>query len=121
MPDALVEEVRWPSRSTRSAVVLVLRDEDSIPNFLATFVKASQSTDIAQSVSVLHNSRFSSYRVGNDFYTVGETSPFTSLTQNLQEFPWMIAVVTFMCCFLMAVLIQARLRRHARLRLQGSD
>jgi len=121
MPDALVEEVGWPSRSSRSAVVLLLRDEDSIPNFLSTFLKTSQSSDIAQSVSVLHNSRFSSYRVGNDFYTVGEISPFTSLTRNLQEFPWMIAVVTLMYCFLMAVLIQARLRRHARLRLQGSE
>jgi len=120
-PDALVEEVRWPSGSSRSAVVLLLRDEDSIPNFLSTFLKTSQSSDIAQSVSVLHNSRFSSYRVGNDFYTVGEISPFTLLTRNLQEFPWMIAVVTLMYCFLMAVLVRARLRRHARLRLQGSE
>jgi cellulose synthase (UDP-forming) len=120
-PDALVEEVQWPEGSGRSAVVIVLRTEESIPNFLSAFLKTSQSSDIAESVSVLHNGQFSSYRVGNDLYTVGEASALTPVVRILQAFPWMMAVVTVMCCFLMAVLLQARLRRRARLRLQGSE
>jgi cellulose synthase (UDP-forming) len=102
-------------------VIIVMRTEEVIPNFLSRFLKASQTSDIAQSVSVLHNGQFSSYRVGNDVYTVGQSSPLTPVVRILQAFPWMMAAVTVVCCFLMAVLLQARLRRRARLRLQGSE
>ena len=121
LPDALVEEFQWPADSNRSALVILLRDDNAIPNFLSTFLKGSHSSDIAQSISVLHNGQFSSYRLGNGVYTVGESSAFTPVTKILQAFPWLIAMVTVMCCFLMAVLLQARLRRRARLRLQAAE
>jgi hypothetical protein len=38
-----------------------------------------------------------------------------------QEYPWLIAIVTVTFCFLMAVLMQAKLRRRARERLQGME
>ena len=74
LPDALIEGIEWPSGSNRSVVVIALRDKDVVPNFLSVFLKTSQSSDISQSVSVLHGSRFVSYRIGNDVYRVGSLS-----------------------------------------------
>jgi cellulose synthase (UDP-forming) len=45
----------------------------------------------------------------------------TRVTTILQKSPWLIAVVTVIFCFLMAALIQAMLRRHARERLRGTE
>jgi len=121
LPDSLIEGVEWPRGSNRSVVVVVLRDQATIPNFLSTFLRTSQSSDIAQSVSVLHGAQFSSYGLGSDDYRVGENSPLARVTRILQEFPWIIAVVTVIFCFLIAALVQAMLRRHARMRLQGTE
>lgn len=121
LPDALIEGVEWPSGSNRSVVLVLLRDQGAIPNFLSAFLNSSQSSDISQSVSVLHGTQFSSYRIGSGVYRAGDISAFTRVTMIFQEFPWLIAIVTVILCFLMAVLIQARLRRQARLRLQGED
>jgi cellulose synthase (UDP-forming) len=121
LPDALIEAVQWPGRSSRTVVAVVLRDRAAMPSFLAAFLGASQSSDIAQSVSVLHGERFSSYRIGGGAYRVGQISLLTRVTTIFQEAPWLIAVVTVIFCFLMAALIQTMLRRHARLRLLGDD
>jgi cellulose synthase (UDP-forming) len=121
LPDALIEEMQWPAGSSHSVVAVVLRDSESMPSFLSAFLKASKSQDIAQSVSVFHGSQFASYRVGRDIYKVGETSPLEPLARMLRAFPWLIAAMTLLICFLMAVLIQAWLRRHARTRLQAAD
>jgi len=121
LPDALIEGVEWPAGSNRSVVAVVLRDEAAGPNFLSAFLKASQSSDVAQSVSVLHGAQFSSYRLGSDAYRVGEISLLDRVTRFFQEFPWIIAIVTVIFCFLMAALVQAMLRRHARMRLQGTE
>jgi cellulose synthase (UDP-forming) len=121
LPDALIEGIEWPGGSKRSVVMVVVRDETEIPDFLSTFLRSSQSSDIAQSVSVLHDEQFSSYRIGSAVYRSGEISPLTHVTLIFQQFPWLIAIVVALFCFLMAVLIQARLRRQARERLQGDD
>jgi cellulose synthase (UDP-forming) len=70
---------------------------------------------------VLHDAQFSSYRIGNAAYWTGELSPLMHATLIFQQFPWLIAIVALIFCFLMAVLLQARLRRHARERLQGDE
>ncbi len=121
LPDALIEGIEWPRGSSRSVVLVLLRDQAAIPNLLSALLTHSQSSDISQSVSVLHDAQFSSYRIGNSFYRAGDISAYTRVTLLLQEFPWLIAIVTVILCFLMAVLIQARLRRQARLRLQGEE
>ena len=121
LPDALIEEIQWPAASHRSLVAVVLRDQESVPNFVSAFLKSPESPEIAQSVSLLHGLQFSSYRVGRDSYRVGETSPWAPLARTLQAFPWLIAGMTLLLCFLMAVLIQARLRRHARSRLKAAE
>jgi len=80
LPDALLEGIEWPSGSSHSVLVMAVRDHAAIPNFLSVFLKNSQSSDIAQSVSVLHGSRFVSYRIGNDVYHVGSLSLWVTST-----------------------------------------
>jgi cellulose synthase (UDP-forming) len=121
LPDALIEAIQWPGGSNRTAVVVLVRDDAAIPNFLSAFLDRSQSSDVAQSVSVMHGSQFSSYRMGNETYHVGDVSLFARVAMVFQEFPWLITIVLVILCFLMAVLLQAKLRRQARLRLHGDE
>ena len=79
LPDALIEGIEWPSGSNKSVVLIALRDHTVVPNFINVFLKYSQSSDIDQSVSVLHGSRFVSYRIGNDVYHVGSLSLWVRL------------------------------------------
>ncbi len=121
LPDALIEGVEWPSGSNRSVVVIALRDHTVVPKFLNVFLKTSQSSHISQSVSVLHDDEFTSYRIGNDVYRVGSLSYWIRLNMLFSEFPWLVVISAVVICVLMAALIRANLRRRARLRLQGND
>jgi cellulose synthase (UDP-forming) len=120
LPDALIEGIEWPRGSKRSVVVVVLRDKDVVANFLSVFLKTSQSSDISQSVSVLHGSRFSSYRIGNDVYRVGSLSPWSQLNMFFQDYQWLMVLSILGFCFLLAVVLRSILRRKARSRLQGN-
>ena len=121
LPDALIEGIEWPSGSNRSVVVVALRDKNVVPNFLSVFLKTSQSSDISQSVSVLHGSRFTSYRIGNDVYHVGSLSLWIQLNMLFEDYQWLMVISTLSFCFLMAVIIRSILRKKARSRLQGND
>ena len=121
LPDALVEGIEWPSGSGRSVVVMAVRDQQSIPSFLTNFLKSSQSSDVSQSVSVLHGTRFVSYRIGNDVYHVGSISAWTWMNLLFSQYPWLVVIAAFIICFLLATLLRAVLRRRARVRLQGND
>jgi cellulose synthase (UDP-forming) len=121
LPDALIEGVEWPRDSSRSVVVIALRDKSVVPNFLNVFLKISQSSDISQSVSVLHGSRFNSYRIGDDVYHVGSLSWWIWLNILFQNYQWLMVISTLVACFLMATVIRSILRRKARVRLQGND
>ena len=121
LPDALIEGLEWPRGSSRSVVLIALRDHSVVPKFINVFLKYSQYSDISQSVAVLHGDRFTSYRVGDDVYHVGSLSWWIRLTMLLSEFPWLAVILTLVFCILMAALIRAILRRRARVRLQGTD
>ena len=121
LPDALIEGIEWPRNSNRSVVVVALRDKTVVPSFLTVFLKTSQSSDIQQSVSVLHGNHFVSYRIGNDVYRVGSLSWWIRLNMLFSEFPWIVVIATVIFCILMAALIRAMLRRRARARLQGNE
>lgn len=121
LPDALIEGIEWPSGSNKSVVLIALRDHSVVPNFINVFLKTSQSSDIEQSVSVLHGSRFTSYRIGNDVYHVGSLSPWVRFHMLFSEFPWLVVISTVIISILLAALVRAQLRRHARIRLQGND
>ena len=88
LPDALIEGIEWPTGSNRTpsssspcAITAV------VPNFLSVFLKNSQSSDISQSVSVLHGTRFVSYRIGNDVYHVGSLSLWVHVNMLFSEYP----------------------------------
>jgi cellulose synthase (UDP-forming) len=121
LPDALVEGIEWPSGSSKSVVVIALRDHSVEPRFVDTFLKYSQSSDMSQSVAVLHGQRFISYRIGNDVYHVGYLSLWVRLNMLFSEYPWLVVISTIIICILIAALIRAMLRRHARTRLQGNE
>jgi cellulose synthase (UDP-forming) len=120
LPDALIEGVEWPKGSKRSVVVVALRDKEVISNFLSVFLKTSQSSDVSQSVSVLHGSRFVSYRIGNDVYRVGSLSLWVQLNMLFSEYQWLMVISTLASCFFLAVILRSILRRKARVRLQGN-
>ena len=121
LPDALIEGIEWPNGSNKSVVIVALRDHSVVPNFLSVFLKTSQSSDISQSVSVLHGNRFVSYRIGNDVYQVGSLSIWIKLNMWFSKFQWLMVVSTILTCFFLAAIVRAILRRRARARLQGND
>jgi cellulose synthase (UDP-forming) len=121
LPDALIEGVEWPRNSDHSIVMIALRDKSVVPNFIQVFLKTSQSSDISQSVSVLSGNRFSSYRIGNEIYHVGSLNWWIRLKLFCSEFPWVVVAGAVVLCFLMAALLRAMLRRHARRRLQANE
>lgn len=118
LPDALIEGLEWPRGSKRSVVLMTVRDGSTIPNFLSTFLKSSQSSDVSQSVSVLQGPKFVSYRIGGDVYRVGSLSPWIHINILFSQFPWLVVVVAFLLCFVMAMLLRAMLRARARRRLE---
>jgi cellulose synthase (UDP-forming) len=121
LPDALVEGAEWPRGSRRSAVVVVLRDAVAAENFVTAFAEISQTSAISQSVSVLHGTSFSSYRIGDNVYRVGEIPLPARAEMLLAEFPWMIILPAAIFCYLMAMLLWVMVRRHARMRLQTGE
>ncbi len=120
LPDALIEGIEWPSGAKRSVVVIAVRDHATIPAFLTAFLKEAQSSDVSQSVSVLHGGRFVSYRIGNDVYRVGSLSLWLHFNLLFSQFPWLVVVVVLLFCFFMASILRSMLRRNARARLQGT-
>ena len=98
-----------------------LRDQSVIPAFINVFLKNSQSSDIKESVSVLHGAQFVSYRIGNDVYHVGSLSWWVRFNLYASAYPAVVVVCIAGFCILMAVLIRALLRKRARVRLQGND
>jgi cellulose synthase (UDP-forming) len=121
LPDALIEGAEWPRGSERSVVVVLLRDPAAADIFLAAFAQNSQSPAISQSVSVLHGTSFSSYRIGAGVYRVGQIPLLARTEIVLAEFPWLIVLLAAIFCFLMATLLWAMVRRRARARLQSFE
>jgi cellulose synthase (UDP-forming) len=121
LPDAMIEGIESPYSGGRSVVVVALKDKSVVPNFVDTFLKTSQSSDIQKSVSVLDGQSFTSYQLGSSSYHVGSLSWWTQLRMIVAQYPWLIVLVLIVVVFLMAALLRALLRRHARRRLQVMD
>ncbi len=121
LPDALIEGAEWPRGSERSVVVVLLRDPAAAEKFAAAFAEYSQSPAISQSVSVLRGTSFSSYRIGDEVYRVGEIPLVARAEIVLTEFPWLMVLLAAIFCYLMATLLRAMVRRRARARLQTAE
>jgi cellulose synthase (UDP-forming) len=120
-PDAVIEQFNWPARSDRTVVAIILHDDAGAQKFDTAFAAAAGSTDIAQTAAVLRGTQFTALAVAGNHYRVGQNTLLERGTRALQQFPWIVAAVAAFFCFLIAVLLQARLRRRARLRLQTTE
>lgn len=119
-PDALVQGLESPWNSGRSVVAITYKDDDGAGQFASAFWKSSTSGDISESVSVLHGSTFSSYRLGDRYYHVGHLPWWALVRYWLREFPWMIVVLTFVLGLFVVPWIKIHLDRHAQRRLEKS-
>ena len=117
LPDAIIQGVESPWHTERSIVTITLKQSESATPFIDAFWKVGESSDISESVSVLHGSTFSSYRVGDRFYHVGQLPWWERLRYWLVEFPWIIVPTTFILGLFVVPWIRLRLDKRARARL----
>ena len=120
-PDSVIEGIESPYAPNRSIVVINVKDAATYENFLTTFLKVQQASDINGSVSVLHGSLFQSFRIATKTYHIGSLPWWTQLTLWFTTVPWLASVVVLALCGLMAVWVRIWLRNHARKRLQLED
>jgi cellulose synthase (UDP-forming) len=120
-PDALIQGLESPWASGRSIVTITLRNEDTASAFAAAFMKSSTSGDISESVSVLHGSSFSSYRLGDKYYRVGHLPWWSQVRYWLKAFPWLIVLLTFVLGLFVVPWTRARLDHRAKARLEARE
>ena len=118
VPDGLIQGVESPWHSGRSVVTITLRNREAAAPFVAAFWNSSMSGDISDSVSVFHGAAFTSFRIGDRFYHVGNLPWWGHVDYWLREFPWFIAVLTVLLGVLIVPWINVRLNRRARNRLE---
>ena len=120
-PDSVIEGVESPYTPGRSIVVINVKDAATYDNFLTTFLKVQQASDISGSVAVLHGSLFQSFHIGTGTYHIGTLPLWTRLTIWFTQVPWLAAVVAMGLAFVLAIWVRIWLRTHARKRLQLED
>lgn len=117
-PDALIQGIESPWTSTRSVVTITLKNNDSADGFAEAFMKSEASGNISDSVSVLHGTTFTSYRLGDRFYHVGRLPLWSQIRYWLNEFPWLVVVLTFVLGLFVVPWTRAKLDRRSRDRLE---
>ncbi len=120
-PEALIQEIKSPWDANRSIVSITFKGDDTAPVFANSFIQASASGDISQSVSVLHGTTFSSYRIGDEVYYLGHLQWWNLIRYRLREFPWLIVVLTFVLGLFVVPWMRARLDRRAQARLEARE
>jgi cellulose synthase (UDP-forming) len=120
-PDSVIEGVESPYMAGRNIVVINVKDATTYDNFLTTFLKVQQASDINGSVAVLHGSLFQSFRIGGGIYFIGALPWWTRMTLWFMQVPWLAAMLALALAFLMAIWLRIWLRNHARRRLQMED
>jgi cellulose synthase (UDP-forming) len=120
-PDSVIEGIESPFATGRSVVVINIKDAATYDNFLTTFLKVQQASDINGTVSVLHGSLFQSFRIATATYHIGTLPWWTQMTMWFTQVPWLAAVFVLLLCGLLAIWVRIWLRNHARRRLQLED
>jgi cellulose synthase (UDP-forming) len=118
-PDAVIQGMESPWKSGRSVVTVTIRSDDAATAFTSAFLKTSASANISDSVSVLQGSGFTSYRLGNTFYQVGQLPWWTRVHYWLRQFPWLLVLLTFILGLFVVPWTIARLDHRVRARLEG--
>jgi cellulose synthase (UDP-forming) len=119
-PDAVIEGVESPFEpgAGRSIVAIHLRDASVFEPFIDTLMKVQQSSDISDSVAVLHGTQFQSFKIGSTVYHVGLVPWWTRLWLWLRQVPWLIAVIVVILALLVSIWTRQWLRGRARSRLR---
>ena len=120
-PDAIIQGVESPWESGRSVVTVMVKNDNAVPAFVSAFLASYTSGKISESVSVLHGTEFSSYRLGSRFYYVGYLPLWSHVRYWLREFPWLIVLLTFVLGLFVVPWTRARLDRRARARLEARE
>jgi cellulose synthase (UDP-forming) len=120
-PDAVIQGLESPWSTDRSIVTITFKNDDAVPAFVSAFLKSYSSGNISESVSVLHGTDFSSYRLGDRFYFVGHLPWWSHVRYWLREFPWLVVVLTFVLGLFVVPWTRARLDRRARARLEARE
>jgi cellulose synthase (UDP-forming) len=95
LPDLMMEGIESPFFRGRSIVVMSLRNDDAVDNFADVFLDRSQSSDIAHTVSLLRDGKFSSYAMDTPAYHVGNIAPYSLMRVWLAEHYWILLLVLF--------------------------
>jgi cellulose synthase (UDP-forming) len=118
-PDAVIQGIESPWNSGRSVVTVTIKNDNAVAAFTSAFLKLSGSASISDSVSVLNENVFTSYRLGGSFYQVGHLPWWTQVHYRLREFPWLIVVLTFVLGLFVVPWTIAKLDNRAQARLEG--
>ena len=120
-PDTLLQGIQSPWTPKRSLVTITLKNEDSAKPFLEAFWKHSMSSDISQSVSVLHGNEFSSYRLGTNYYYVGHLPWWLLVRFWMRTYPGLIVVFAIAIALFIFPILRLRLKSRIRQRLQHPE
>ncbi len=116
-PDLMIEGIQSPYYAGRSIVVVSLRNDDAVEEFADVFLERSQSSDIAHSVSLLRNQKFTSYAMQAATYHVGYISQYALLRLWLVEHFWILLGLVTLLSLWMASWIRDYLQWQAASRL----
>jgi cellulose synthase (UDP-forming) len=121
IPDALIEEIESPSSPDRSIVLIALQQNSSVNTFEDVFLERSQSRDISNSVALLRNSKFESYRLNGATYHVGDISWYAMMRIWLTQYFVLLLLVVTSLSFVVALWIRKWLSNRARQRLKLAE
>jgi len=100
-PDLMIEGIESPYAG-RSIVLMELRNDAAVDEFANVFLERSQSSDISQSVSLLHNGKFTSYALQSSTYHVGYISAYSLMRLWMAEHFWALLLIVTILGLIMA-------------------
>jgi cellulose synthase (UDP-forming) len=121
VPDALIEEIQSAASPDRSLVLIALQQDSSAGEFEGVFLDRSQAQDIRGSVSLLQDSKFSSYLTNTKTYHVGNISHFALMRIYLTQYFPLLLVLLMALSFLLALWVHGWLILRTRERLKLSE
>jgi len=118
IPDLMIQGIESPFYAGRSIVLLEIRNDGAVDEFANVFPERSQSSDIAHSIALLRNKKFSSYETGSHTYHVGTISSYSRLRIWLAKHFWFLLCIVCIVSLLLAGWISEYLAWLAASRLE---
>ena len=114
----MIQGIESPFYAGRSIVLLEIRNDGAVDEFANVFPERSQSSDIAHSIALLRNKKFSSYETGSHTYHVGTISSYSRLRIWLAKHFWFLLCIVCIVSLLLAGWISEYLAWLAASRLE---